>query len=333
MGELRNSIIDLGKQLAGAAHAGNTLGAELEKVSERIGSLTERTYAGHDVLWLYLEALFEKNGRKIADFKNDKLSEHADSEILTYLKGIDEAANDAMAAINEFTEIKGRMPKEYDRIDALAATIRRNIEKKRAKLFNSKKYKAKLVGYENALNQLVQSITDRRTAWAKIAPSKSAKTIDGLRLKPTNIIDEVRHIGVKAEIANVKKAEEHNVVVARQMRQNGDLKKALETMKQWAGDADAMDQEVVNLDPNAAKPIKDVKIYAGSTLLCSAPKATFQGKRPMEVQSVTWAKGVDPLNYLQKKVRVSGTFVSGEGTLNHDMKINGIKGDTTVKLS
>jgi hypothetical protein len=116
------------------------------------------------------------------------------------------------------------------------------------------------------------------------------------------------------------------------MRQNGDLKKALETMKQWATDADSMDQEVLNLDPNAAKPLKDVKIHSGSTLLCSAPKAMFQGKRPMEVQSVTWAKGVNSMNYLQKKVRITGSYVSGDGTFTHDMKINGIKGDT-VKLS
>jgi hypothetical protein len=289
-------------------------------------------YAGHDVLWLYLEALFKKNGRNISDFKNDTLSEHSDSEILTYMKGIDSAANDAIKAINDFAVLKGKMPSEYQRIDAIAVKIKKNIDKKRAKLFQSKKYKAKLVTYEKALGELVQSITDRRKAFEKIEPSKTAKTIDGLRLKPGTKIDDVRHISVKAEIANVRAAEEHNVAVARKMRQNGDLKKALETMKMWANEANSMDQEVLNLDPNAAKPLKDVKIFSGSTLLCSAPKATFQGKRPMEVPSVTWARGVSGIDYLQKKVRVSASYVSGDGTLNHDMKINGIKGDT-VKLS
>lgn len=332
MGELRTSIIEMGKQVTSAAKMGDALGAELEKISERIGSLTERTYAGHDVLWLYLEAKFKKDGRKIEEYKNDKLSDHADSEILTYMKGIDAAANDAIKAVNDFDALRAKMPGEYQRIEALAVKIKKDIDKKRAKLFNSKKYKAKLVTYENGLNELLQSIYDRKKAFEKIAPSKTAKTIDGLRLKPTNKIDEVRHISVKAEIANVKAAEEHNIVAARKMRQNGDLKKALDTMKQWATDADSMDQEVINLDPNAAKPLKDVKLYSGSTLLCSAPKAIFQGKRPMDVPGATWAKGVNQLSYLQKKVRIEAKYVSGDGTFTHDMKINGIKGDV-VKLA
>jgi hypothetical protein len=331
VGELRDSIIEMGKQVTAAAKMGDALGAELEAVAQRVGKHYERLYAGHDVLWLYLEALFEKNGRKVDDFVNDKLSQHSDSEMLTYLKGIDDAANETLSAVKEFAAIKNKMPAEYQRIDAVAAAIKRNIDKKRAKLFQSKKYKAKLVTYDKALDELVQSIATRRKAFGKLS-TRSTKQIEDLRIKATNKIGDVRHISVKAEIQNVKIAEEQDKVAARQFRQNGDLKKALETMKQWATDADAMDQEVLNLDPNAAKPLKDVKIFSGSQLLCSAPKATFQGKRPMEVPSVTWARGVSGIDYLQKKVRVSASYVSGDGTLNHDMKINGIKGDT-VKLS
>lgn len=331
MGELRNSIVELGKQVASAAKMGNSLGEELEKLTERAGSLVERVYGGHEVLWLYLEASFKKNGRKVDDFKNDKLAQHADSEILSYLKGIDQAVNDAVKVINEFAAIKNKMPAEYQRIESLATSIQRNIEKKRAKLFQSKKYKAKLVTYEKALGELVQAITDRRKAFEKI-DGKSLKGVEAMRLKPTNKLGDIQYINVKAEIANVKAAEQNNVVVARKMRGNGDLRKALDTMKVWAGEADSMDQEVINLDPNAVKPIKDVKIFAGSTLLCSAPKAIFQGKRPMEVSSVTWARGISATNYLQKKVRVEGKYVAGDGNLVHDMKVNGIKGDT-VKLS
>lgn len=332
MGELRTSIIEMGKQVASAAKTGETVGAELEKVNERVGSLIERVYAGHDVLWLYLEAKFKKDGRNVSDFKNDKISEHADSEILTYLKGIDSAANDTLKAINEFEAIKARIPAEYARIDTVATAIRRNIEKKRAKLFNSKKYKAKLVGYEKGLDELVQAITDRRTAFGKITVVRTPKTVEGLRLKPTHKIDDIRHISVKAEIENVKKAEEHNVAVARKMRQNGDLRKALDTMKQWATDADSMDQEVLAMDPNAAKPLKDVKLFDGKTLLGTAPKAMFQGKRPMEVPAFTWAKGVDFLSYLQKKVRIEAKLESG-GPFAHDMKINGVQGGKIVKLT
>jgi hypothetical protein len=331
VGELRTSIIEMGKQVTAAAKMGDALGAELEKTSERVGSLVERVYAGHDVLWLYLEAKFKKDGRNVSDFKNDKLSEHADSEVLTYLKGVDAAANDALKAINDFAALKNKMPAEYQRIDTVATAIRRNIEKKRAKLFQSKKYKAKLVTYEKGLDELVGAIAARRKAFERIT-AKSVKTVEDLRLKPTNKIDEVRHISVKAEIENVRKAEENNVAVARQMRQNGDLKKALDTMKQWAMEADSMDQEVLNLDPNAAKPLKDVKIFDGRTLLCTAPKAMFQGKRPMEIASVTWAKGVDSLSYLQKKVRIEAKYVQGDGSFANDMKINGIKGQI-VKLS
>ena len=86
------------------------------------------------------------------------------------------------------------------------------------------------------------------------------------------------------------------------------------------------------LDPNAVKPIKEIRIFQGKTLIATAPKAVYQGKRPMEVSAVTWSKGVNTLSLLQQKVRLEAEYVSGSGTFTHDMKINGIKGQT-IKLA
>jgi hypothetical protein len=330
VGELRNSILEMGKQVAAAAKTGDQVAVELEAAKQRASKLFERLYAGHDVLYLYLEAMFEKNNRKLKDYESDKLSQHADSEILTYLKGIDQAANETLAAIKDFDKIRANMPGEYEKIDALAVSIKRNIDKKRSKFLNSKKYKAKLATYEKALGELTVAIDGRRKAFNKLR-ARNPKSVEDLRLKPTSKISDVRSISVKNTLDVMKQEVEEGTYVARKFHENGDLKNAFAQMKQWAGEADAMDAEVLALDPDAAKPIKDVKIFHAKKLVATAAKATYQGKRPMEIPAVKWAKGVDYLALLQKPITLQAKAATGGGDVSADMKINGIKGDT-VKL-
>lgn len=335
MGELRTSITELAKQVATAAKAGEKLAEEMDAVDQRVVATFQRLEGGTDVLWTYLVALFEKNGRRVEDHLRDKVSEHADSEIVTYLKGIDSAANDVLRALNEYQGLKNRMPAEYDRIDNLIVAIRRNLEKKRSKLFQSKAYKAKLVTYDKALNELAQAVANRREAFGELDPTISVQTVETQRIKAGSTIADVRSVctmSIKEGLRKMKVAVEQNTYVSRKFRQNGDLKQAFEQMKKWASEADAIDEEVLRLDPNAVKPIKEIKIFHGQRLVATAPKAVFQGKRPMEVASVTWQKGVDSLSLLQQKVRLEAEYVTGDGTFAHDMKINGIKGQT-VKLT
>jgi len=333
MGELRNSIVELQKQVTGAAKLGDKIGADLELAHGRVDEQFQRLQAGADVMWMYLVAYFEKSQRDIKDHMNDKLSDHADSEIVKYLKGLDAAANDVLRTIGDFDKVKAQMPGEYAKIDQLATSIKRNIDKKRAKLFQSKKYKAKLAGYEKALDELVKAIGSRRKAFDEITTIKRT-TVEEMRMKPTAKISEVENLctmSIKAGIKNMKAQVEQGKWVSRKFRENGDLKQAFSAMKQWAGEADSMDQEVINLDPTATKPIKDVRIFEGTRLVGTAPKAVFQGKRPMEVTPVTWEKGVDILKLLQKKLTVRAKYATGDGEFAHDMKVNGIK-DKTIKL-
>ena len=337
MGELRTSITELAKQVAAAGKAGEAAAERFEAIDQRLDKVMENAKGGLDVLWTYLVALFEKNGRDVEDHLQDRLSQHADAEITTYLKGIDATVDNAVRVAEEFARAKQQsLPAEYDRIDRAIAGIRQNVEKKRSKLIQSKAYKAKLVTYDRALDELAAAIAQRRQAFADIQPVISVARLEEMRIKPTATIGQAK---AQADTTYRRSLEDMRKVrtkpgawTPRKWRENGDLKVAFEQMKRWAGDADAMDQEVVNLDPSAVKPIKDVKIFHGQRLVATAPKAIFQGKRPMEVASVTWQKGVDSLSLLQQPVRLEAEYASGGGTFRHDMKINGIKGQT-VKLT
>ena len=207
-------------------------------------------------------------------------------------------------ALGEYATIKAKMPVEYQRVDKVAAAIRANIAKKRSKLLQSKKYKAKITGYEKALDELMQAIDKRRKSFSQLQSWSNTQAVDNLRVKPAMTLKQVGYLtahSVKSQWEGMKQAVEQGTYLARGWRDNGDLKAAFEQMKQWAADADTMDAEVIALDPEAAKPIKDVKIFEGSRLVATAPKATYQGKRPMEVPAVTWARGVDSLSLLQKR--------------------------------
>lgn len=337
MGELRTSITELAKQVAAAGKAGEAAAERFEAIDQRLDKVVDNAKGGLDVLWTYLVALFEKNGRNVDDHLQDRLSQHADTEITTYLKGIDAAVDNAARVVEEFTRAKQQsLPAEYDRIDGAIAAIRQNVEKKRSKLLQSKAYKAKLVTYGRALDELAGAIAQRRQAFADIQPVISVARLEEMRIKPTATIAEAKKQAdttYRRSLEDMRKARtKPGTWTPRKWRENGDLKAAFEQMKRWAGDADAMDQEVVNLDPNAVKPIKDVKIFHGQRLVATAPKAIFQGKRPMEVAGVTWQKGIDSLSLLQQPVRLEAEYASGGGTFKHDMKIHGIKGQT-VKLT
>ncbi len=337
MGDLRNSILELQKQVLAAAKSGDELAVQLEKDAAQAGSHFERFCGGVEVLWNYVDAMFDKNGRDIKAHMNDKLSEHSDSEITSYLTGIKKAAEETLTAIKTFETTQAKLPPEYARIDAAIATIRRNIEKKRSKLFNSKKYKAKLTTYDRALDEIVTAVEGRRKMLKDFSKkkTKTPQAVSSRLVLPSWKLVDVENaagIGLEGALKQMKQEVEEGKYVGRKFHENGDLKEAFGTLKQWAGEADAMDQEVQNLDPNAVKPIKDVKIFSGSKLVGTAAKATFQGKRPMEIQSVTWQRGVNTLSLLQKPVRLEAKYVTGDGSFVHDMKVNGIK-DTTLKLT
>ncbi|GAB2472808.1 hypothetical protein GCM10027265_22590 [Jatrophihabitans fulvus] len=334
MGELRNAITELTKLVGGAAQLGDKLGQELDSITSRSFAHVQRLEGGVDVLWTYVVAKFEKDNRVVRDFANDTLAQHSDTEIVQLLKGIDAAIKEVEGTIKEHAAVKSMLPAEYKRIDALAAAIAANIQKKRSKLLQSKAYKTKIAGYEATLTTLTTAVNDRRDA-LKDFEGLRMSVLDPLRISGQTKLGELEKqctLTVKNSIKNMKSDVEKGRYVSRRFRENGDMKQVFEQMKRFAAEADAMDQEVINLDPNAVKPIKDIKIFSGTRLVGTATKATYQGKRPMEVPAVTWVKGVDTLKLLQTKITLKGQYENGGGDFANDMKVAGIQGGTTLKL-
>jgi hypothetical protein len=327
MGQLRDGILGLDKMLKSVSEGGTALADRLEKQGEVALTVRENIYGGHELITQYLDAKLKKKNMKLSERGADKLSVHWDSELAKYVKGIEDACKDANRVIDAWDQAKGTIDGDLARFKAAHQSVVAQLEKKRSKLFQSKKYKDKLATYDRALKELESASTKRFTELTALKCRVSKDSVKKLLVTKDTPLKDLAGVALQGVLREWEKG---NLQLApRKWRENGDLVQAQKALQAWAQEAEDMDREAMAPEERKGpRKLKNVTLWKGATQLASTATATFEAGKPLALSNLVWKTVAKPLDLLQKPITVKADFdPASEGKLANDMKLSKISAD------
>lgn len=344
MGKLRDSLDGLKSSLMNLENKLKEAELTAAKLDTNLNSRFESGLkAGVETLYMYLVEKFKKNKDTYAAHLGDTILAHKDPNVLKFVQAIGEGKADTLkwfAAWEKFinSDIKA-IKSEVDNVYALATDINKRIEKKRKAWFQSKKYKAKISGYADYLDQSLKIAKSLEGVADEFRPCMNKSSIEKIKFTVNTTLKELDSdsmlVGLKTELKNAESAAKAGVVRRRKFREGGDLKGAALMFAKWAQEADDMEAESEEGE-ESAKPfnpkLKSVVIKDGSTVIGNAKQGTYDDKKKVLVaELIEWKKGLDPLSMLQKKFKLSADYVeSTQGSVSGEMKLVKVNGSLKV---
>lgn len=267
--------------------------------------------------------------------------------MLKFVAGIAQGKTDLDKQFAHWTAFADKEVKaiegDLSRIDAAVVDVARQIEKKKKKLLQSKKYKTKIGSYESTLGDVLKGVKQLKQGLKLLRPALVKKSIDEIKISTSTTLGEIDEssliVDLKAQWKNAEKAAQSGVQERRKFRQAGDLTGARAMMQQWIKEADEMEAEAEEGEEDGGKDKQDApdpkpKLSAivfkiGSSVIANAKAGEYDTKAKLLVADLTWKiKGDDPLQYLQKKFKVEADFAAkGQGSFAQELKLDKLAGN------
>jgi hypothetical protein len=248
MGKMRDSLNAMTVLIGAFEDRTEKLSEEIASLATNVQKTLERVYGGTELLYMYLTQKAKKEGTTIKAWAKDDLKDHFDSEVNSLMKGIEAARGDVITAFKkqEATvdiKLKGHLA-DIQRALVLAGELRTTLGKKKKKLLTSKKYKAKLAGYEKLLDGLEGTLKQSVKADAEavqFAVSGNTKLIEKLKVTPAtkiSAIDMTSWLGIKKELDGIAAVDGKQL--AKKFKRYGN---EIKQLREWVGEADEMEAE------------------------------------------------------------------------------------------
>lgn len=334
MGKLRSSIDQVIKTAGTLETATNTLVEQRTKLRDTLLHHGDRCRGGADVMYMYLMEKFKSQGKKIETQKKTTIKEVFDAELGAMIKGVLEARTAVLKVLSEGDKVHQfglALKANIGKLRTDLVAIQAIIDKKKKKWLTSSKYKAKLSGYEAAVAELDGSLKTLAKLLPDVKFGASTKPDDWHFSTATTVeqIYQAASTSLQDDLNMDKKTDE---AIGKQFRGRF-FAKSLDTLKEWGKFADDMEAEADESDSTEAAPdpspkILDLTVKLGSTALATAKSGEYARKSQVLVTELTWKKGFDPLQYLQKKLVVTGKYENkAEGDFKSEMKLDKVGGD------
>ena len=352
MGQTRTSLLSLQKVLTDSPQAFEQLLAKRKVTNNQVSTLANTAHNGWDLIFMHLTNKFKAQKQTVADNAKKTLKEVIDPELGKLVAGLEtwrkDMALQARAASTEFQAGVTALSNQLATAKAEAATLRKTVEKKKARLLVSAKYKTKMRGYLTAIDEIDALFTSQTTTMAKAkAMSFDEAWVNkyySVRLDMT--VADIEGIA-SMDVTGIMRTYLANQTVAdgyvRTLRDEyKGMAGQLASMKAWSAEADAMDVEgeesgegkSAPVKPEAAKPdpkpgVNKIVIKMGSTEVGTAVKGEYdRATKLLTIPVVVWKGKTAPLDYLQKKMTLSGSYENAaEGKFANDMKLDKLAGD------
>ena len=253
MGQLRTSIVNLQKMIVNNPIKLDALQKALKPGNTRIEELGRTADQGWDLMFMHLTNKFKKAGSTTSANKGKKLSEVIDPELAKLVKGLDQWKKDMQVVAAKFGKdyesgVKG-IETDIAAAAAEAKKVRAVAEKKKSKWLASPKYKAKIKGYLETIDDIDKIIAKQKVDLAKAGGLEfDAKWIDKwftvkVDMTVGDIEDratmDVQNI-MKTYLANQAQADTY---VRKWRDEYKGMAGQLAAMKKWTEDADEMESE------------------------------------------------------------------------------------------
>ena len=342
MGKLKTSLGGLAVLIDNVQKNGNDIVDALTSDATNVQKNLERMNGGYELLAMYLKQKALKEKADIKSWDKSTLKDHLDSEVANFVKGIEGARTDAVASFATWARdksIKGAaVLGDIDRALALMVDIKAQIDKKRKRLLQSSKFKAKMAGYDTQLTDLGKRASTMRVDMKgemDATQSSGPQSLERIKLTGATTIAQIMSqasLGLKREIDDIKKAADNPKRLAIAFKRYGEEVKGIRT---WLAEADEMDaagdeEKAEAKAPDPKPKLKKIIIKKGSTEIATAVTGDYdRATKLLVIPVVLWKKGSgDPLSLLQQKMTVSADYEKAEeGKFAVEMKLDKIAGD------
>jgi hypothetical protein len=221
---------------------------ELEKLQNNLVKQLERLNGGYELLYMYLKQKAVKEKAQIAAWHKDPLSGHSDGKVAEFIKDIEGVRTECLGSFGTWERtadgLVQALVNDSNKALASVADAQAQVAKKEKKWFQSAKYKAKIGGYKQSLNELEKKLRTLQVDISTIKESTQSagpRKLASLQVTPSKTIDAVFQIaqkGLTDELDKIKKFDGKKL---------GTLLKRYGTeikmIRSWISDADGMDTE------------------------------------------------------------------------------------------
>jgi hypothetical protein len=253
MGQLRTSIVNLQKMIVNNPVKLEALQKTLKPINTRIDELGRTADQGWDLISMHLTNKFKKAGSTPAANAGKKLSEVIDPELAKLVKGLDDWKKDMLALATkygkDFSDGTKAIGADLAAASVEATKLRAVANKKKSKWLASAKYKAKIKGYLDVIDDL-EKLVDAQTkelakakglsfdeAWVnKWFTIKVDMTVKDLQDRATMDMQGI----MKTYLANQAQADSY---VRKWRDEYKGMAGQLAAMKKWTDEADEMESE------------------------------------------------------------------------------------------
>ena len=210
---------------------------------------------------------------------------------------------------------------DLDRALLVVADIQAQIDKKRKRLLQSSKFKAKMANYDTELATIARNAKftkDNLKLEIEATTASSMKSIEAIKLTaatPISKIVEETRFALKGDLDAIKRAANTPVQLRIAFKRYGEQ---LKDVRGWLAEADEMEAEGEEGSGSAKAPdpkpkLKKIVIKKGSTELGTAVAGDYdRATKVLTVPVVLWKKGSgDPLSLLQQKLSVTARLREG----------------------
>ena len=342
MGKLKTSLAGLATLIDNVQKNGNDVVDLLTADATNVQKQVERTMGGYEVLATYLKQKALKAKVDLKAWDKDTLKDHFDSEVAGFVKGIEAARVDAIGSFKAWDSHRvikgGAVLADLDRALLVVADIQAQIDKKRKRLLQSSKFKAKMANYDTELATIAKNAKftkDNLKLEIEATTASSMKSIEAVKLTaatPISKIVEETRFALKGDLDAIKRAADKPAQLRIAFKRYGEQ---LKDVRGWLAEADEMEAEGEEGSATAKAPdpkpkLKKIVVKKGSTELGTAVAGDYdRATKVLTVPAVLWKKGSgDPLSLLQQKLSVTADYEKAdEGKFASDMKLDKLGGD------
>ncbi|MCL4201553.1 MAG: hypothetical protein KJ000_03610 [Pirellulaceae bacterium] len=250
MGKLKTSLENAGKLVKNMDKSIAGQVRKLAAFTKDTDAWVRSGSAGIDELYLYLSEKLKRKGVTFKSVENDTIKDHLDSNVANYLKGIEFTVRSAADFSASFDTLAGdeSVDRDLAALDTMLDDIADQIRKKRKKLLQSKKYKAKIAVYDKTLQELKDQVAASKRSLKQMRKDKPPSPAKVRQLISITEANTLRDLAVALTRKNEGLYKVYNSLVlnlnqtANEMRQHSEFAGHIKVLNDMIDQAEEMDQ-------------------------------------------------------------------------------------------
>jgi hypothetical protein len=251
MGKLRDSLTNATKLVAGVEKGLTRCMNQINGLGKDTDAWVKSGFSGLDEFCLYILEKLKKKNIEFKTVENDLIKNYMDSNVGNYLQALQfliTTASDCRAKYDAAVDDQA-LDNDLAALDKALGDVAEQIRKKKKKLLQSKKYKAKIAGYETTLGGL-QGTVKELTINLKNLRSQRPPSANKIR-QLLGITENSKLKDLILSLSGSKKElhKEYNSLVlnlnqtASEMREHTEFAGHMKVIKEMLNEAEEMDKE------------------------------------------------------------------------------------------